>query len=121
MLEEYAKLNDLTGTIIMASGLTAKVADLCLTDLGEGTFVWTHTEEECPRTLVQLFREPIKMFSNWSSTLEGRLALMEDKVKEKVVGLELGMMFVSCGNSALYTHIPNIVTLGSSPSSCGCP
>jgi hypothetical protein len=38
VLKEYAKLNDLTGTIIMASGLIAKVADLSLTDLSlEGT------------------------------------------------------------------------------------
>jgi hypothetical protein len=30
VLEEYAKLNDLIGTITVASGLTAKVADLSL-------------------------------------------------------------------------------------------
>jgi hypothetical protein len=33
---------------------------------------------------------------------------MEDKLKEQVGGLELGMMFVLCGNSALHTHIHNI-------------
>jgi hypothetical protein len=33
---------------------------------------------------------------------------MEDKAKEQVAGLELGTMFVLCGNSALHTHIPNI-------------
>jgi hypothetical protein len=49
-LEENAKLNNLTGTITMASGLTAKFADLSLTDSAEGTYVWTHLEEECPRT-----------------------------------------------------------------------
>ncbi len=32
VLEEYAKLNDLMGTITVASGLSAKVADLSLTD-----------------------------------------------------------------------------------------
>jgi hypothetical protein len=109
VLEEYAKLNDLTGTITVASGLTAKVADLSLTDSVEGTYVWTHLEEECPRTLVQLYRGPIKISSNRSSTLEGRLALMEDTVKKQVAGLKLGMtLFVLCGNSALHTHIPNI-------------
>jgi hypothetical protein len=40
---------------------------------------------------VQLYRGPIKIFSNWSSTMEGGLALMEDKAKEQVAGLE-GMM-----------------------------
>jgi hypothetical protein len=50
----------------------------------------------------------IKIFSNRSSTLEGSLALMEDRAKEQVAGLELGTMFVLCGNSALHTHVPNI-------------
>jgi hypothetical protein len=47
VLEEYAKLNDLTGTITVASEISAKVADLSLTDSVEGTDVWTHLEEEC--------------------------------------------------------------------------
>jgi hypothetical protein len=108
VLEEYTKLNDLTGTITVASGISAKVGDLSLTDPVEGTYVWTHLEEECPRTLVQLYRGLIKIFSNRSNTLEGGLALMEDRAKEQVAGLELGTMFVLCGNSALHTHIPNI-------------
>ncbi len=61
VLEEYAKLNDLTGTIAGASGIWAKVGDLSLADPVEGTYVWTHQEEECPRTLVQLYRGPIKV------------------------------------------------------------
>jgi hypothetical protein len=39
VLEEYAKLNDLAGTITVASGISAKVADLSLTDSVEGTYV----------------------------------------------------------------------------------
>jgi hypothetical protein len=109
VLEEYAKVNYLTGSIMVASGITAKAADLSLRDLCmEGTYVWTHSQEECPRTLVQLYRGPIKIFSNRTSSLEGGLALMEDKVKEQVAGLELGMMFVLCGNWALPIHISNI-------------
>ncbi len=69
--------------------------------------MWTHLEEECPRTLVQLYWGPNKI-SNRSSTLEGSLALMEDQAKEQVASLELGTMFGPCGNSALHTHIPNI-------------
>ncbi len=92
MLEENGKLNNLTGTITMASGLTTKVADLSLTDSVEGTYVWTHLEEECPRTLVQLYQGPIKIFSNRSCTLEGGLAPMKDKAKEQVASLELGTM-----------------------------
>jgi hypothetical protein len=57
---------------------------------------------------VQLYKGLIKIFSNRSNTLEGSLALMEDRPKEQVARLELGTMFVLCGNSALHTHIPNI-------------
>jgi hypothetical protein len=32
VLEEYAKVNNMTGTIIVASGLNAKAADLSLTN-----------------------------------------------------------------------------------------
>ncbi len=90
----------------MASGITAKMVDLSLTDSVEGTYVWTHLEEKCPRTLVQLYWGPIKIFSNWSRTLAGGLALMEDKAKEQVAGLELGTMFVLCGKSALHPTSP---------------
>jgi hypothetical protein len=50
----------------------------------------------------------VRTFSNHTTSLKGGLALMEDKVKEQVAGLELQHMFVLCGNSALRTHIPNI-------------
>ncbi len=60
------------------------------------------------QTLVQLYRRPIKIFFNQSTSLEGGLTLVEDKLKEQVAGLELETMFVLCGNLALHTHIPNI-------------
>jgi hypothetical protein len=53
--------------------------------------------EACPKTLVQLHK----------GMMEVELALMEDKVKEKVAGLKLQHMFVLCGNSALCTLILN--------------
>ncbi len=68
-------------------GITAKATDLSLTDLVEGRYVWTHLEEECPRTLVQLYRGPIKIFTNRNSSLEGSLARMEGKAKEQVAGV----------------------------------
>ncbi len=52
---------------------------------------------------MQLNRGTIKISSNRMNSLEVGLTLMEDKLKEQVVG----MMFVLCGNSVLYTHIPN--------------
>ncbi len=106
--KEYAKVNDFKGTITVASGVTAKVGDLALVDSMEGTYVWTHTEEACPKTLIQLYRGMIQIYSNHTMNLEGSVALVEDKVKDQVAGLELGHMFVLWGNSALRTHIANI-------------
>jgi hypothetical protein len=63
-----------------------------------------HVDPHPNATIVQT----IKIFSNWNSPLDGSLALMEDKLKEQVAGLELAMMFVLCDNSALHIYIPNI-------------
>jgi hypothetical protein len=72
----------------------------------EHTYMRAHVAEACPKTLVQLDWGLIRIFSTFS--LEGGLALMEDKVKEQVTGLELRHMFILCCNSALCTHIPNV-------------
>jgi hypothetical protein len=37
---------------------------------------------------MQLYRGTIKIFSNLTTSLEGGMALMEDKLKEQVAGLE---------------------------------
>jgi hypothetical protein len=64
--------------------------------------------EACPKTLVQLHKGMITIFSYQTARMEVELALMEDKVKEKVAGLELQHMFMLCGNSAICTHMPNM-------------
>ncbi len=73
VLDEYAKVNDLMGIIAITSGVTAKVDNLSLTDTVEGTYLWSHSEEECPRTLVQLYMATIKIFSNPTTSLEAGL------------------------------------------------
>ncbi len=60
---------------------------------------------------MQLYRGTIKIFSNWTTSLEEGLALTEDKLKEQVAVPELGTMFMLCDNSTLHTHIPNISVL----------
>ncbi len=90
----------------MASDLTAQAAGLSLTDSVDKTYVWTHLEEESPRPWCSCTGGPIKIFSNWSTSLEGGLALMEDKLKEQVALLELETMFVLCGNLALHHPHP---------------
>jgi hypothetical protein len=62
--------------------------------------------EACPKMLVQLYHGLIRIFSNHTSSLEGSLALMEDRVREQVAGLELRHMFMLCGNSALRSKFP---------------
>ena len=104
--KEYAKVNDFKGIITVAAGISAKVTDLSLVDTMEGTYVWEHVKEACPRTLIQLFRGMIRIFSNSTANLEGSTAMVE--VKDQAAGLELGHMFVLCGSSALRTHIDNI-------------
>ncbi len=103
VLKKYAKLNDQTDIITVASGIKAKVGDLSLADPVEVTYVWTH-QEECPRTLVQLYRGPIKIFSNRCSTLEGGLELMEDRPKEQVAGWSWGRCSC-CVGTLLSTRI----------------
>jgi len=73
--------------------------------------MWAYTKEASPRTLTQLFRGLIRVYSNHTGNLEGNISLLKDKVKGQVAGLELGHMFVFCGSSALRTHIANIAVL----------
>jgi hypothetical protein len=58
------------------------------------SYMWVHMVEACPKMLVQLYHGLIRIFSNHTASLEGSLALMEDRVKEQVAGLELGHMFM---------------------------
>jgi hypothetical protein len=107
VLEGYTKINDLTGIITVASRVTARVADLRLADTVDGTYMWTHSEEESLWTWYICTRAQ----SRYSPTGQPpwiALVLMEDKLKEQVASLELGIMSLLCGNSALHTHFPKI-------------
>jgi hypothetical protein len=84
-LEEYAKVNDLTSIISVASGVTARAADLSLTDTGN-----------CGGDLLGMTQRRSAPGCWWQRG-------------KQVADLELGIMFVLCGNSALHTHIPDIV------------
>ncbi len=105
-MEEHPKINDLSSTITLSSGLIAKIGDLGLMDSIEDTYVWVHMVEACPRMLVQLYHGLIRIFSKHTANLEGSLALMEDRVKEQVAGVELGDMFILCGNLVLQSKFP---------------
>ncbi len=100
-MKENAKVNDFSGTITLSSELKAKIGVMGLMDSIEDTFTWVHMVEACPRMLVQLYHGLIRIFSKHTANLEGSLALMEDRVKEQVAGVELGDMFILCGNLVL--------------------
>ncbi len=51
---EWARANDLTGTIKLSEYLMGTTTDRTLVDSGEGTYVWDHLKDACPDTLVSL-------------------------------------------------------------------
>jgi hypothetical protein len=54
--QEWARANDLTGTIKLSEYLMGTTTDRTLVDSGEGTYVWDHSQDACPDTLVSLYR-----------------------------------------------------------------
>ncbi len=107
--QEWARANNITGVLTMASRGTAPTTDRSIKDSAEGTYVWNHSEESCPDTIVKLYSGPIKVLTNTSSTFNGGLAIVEGRDKNQVAGLELTETFLLCGRAAQKTHIRNIV------------
>ncbi len=50
--QEWARVNDLTGTIKLSEYMMGTTTDRALVDSGEGTYVWEHSKDACPDTLV---------------------------------------------------------------------
>ncbi len=63
--QEWARANDLTGTIKLSEYLMGTTTDRTLVDSGEGTYVWDHLKDACPDTLVSLYRGRIKVLTNY--------------------------------------------------------
>jgi hypothetical protein len=55
--EEFARLNELTGTLTLASGVQAMAGDKSIVDSLEGTVVWVYDSVACPQTIVRLYGE----------------------------------------------------------------
>ncbi len=53
--EKYAKINKLTETITLSSGIQTRVADKSLVDSSEGTLVWHCYSVVCPQIMVHLY------------------------------------------------------------------
>jgi hypothetical protein len=99
--EEYAKIYEISRTLTSNSRIIAKIADLCLMDSVEGTYLWVYLAETCPKHWCSCTVNWFGFFSNHTASLEGSLVLMEEKVKEQVARLKLGHLFMLWGNSAI--------------------
>ncbi len=106
--EESARLNELTGSLTLTSGVQAAVGDKSLVDSLEGTVMWEYDAMACPQTIVKLFRGMMKAYVNQTNTYEGSTVVMEHQDKDQAAGLELAESFILCGHQAYRTHIKNI-------------
>jgi hypothetical protein len=106
--EEFARLHELTGSLILTSGVQAAAGDKCIVDSLEGTVVWEYDSMACPQTIVRLYRGMMKAYVNQTDTYEGSTIVVEHQDKDQAAGLELAESFILCGHQAFRTHINNI-------------
>jgi hypothetical protein len=109
LMEEFAKVNDMTGLIKLPGNIQAKTEDQSVMDSLLGTTVWVHKKATCPQGLTQLFRGKIRVFSNDSLSFNGAVALLEEK--GQVAGLELLSSHLLCHHPAYTTHLRDIVVV----------
>jgi hypothetical protein len=106
--EEFARLNELTGSLTLTSGVQAAAGDKSIVDSLEGTVVWEYDSMACPQTIVRLYRGMMKAYVNQTNTYEGSTVVIEHQDKDQAAGLELAESFILCGHQAFKTHIKNI-------------
>jgi hypothetical protein len=54
LMEEFAKMNEITDSIMLSLGFQARVSFRNLVDSLEGTMVWEYEPMACPKMIVQL-------------------------------------------------------------------
>jgi hypothetical protein len=106
--QEWARANDLTGTIKLSEYLMGTTTDRALVDSGEGTYVWEHSKDACPDTLVSLYRGRIKVLTNSTASFTVGTAIVSGRDKNQVAGLELKETMILCGRAAQTTHIKSM-------------
>ncbi len=74
--QEWARANDLTGTIKLTEYLMGTTTGRTLVDSGEGTYVWDHSKGACPDTLVSLYRGRIKVLTNSTASFTDGMAIV---------------------------------------------
>ncbi len=106
--EEFARMNELTGSLTLTSGVQARAADKSIADSLEGTVVWEYDPMECSQTIVRLYKGMMKAYINQTSTYEGSTVVVEHQDKDQAAGLEVAESFILCSHQAFRTHIKNI-------------
>jgi hypothetical protein len=111
--QEWARANNLTGTIKLSEYLMGTTTDRALVDSGEGTYVWDHSKDACPDMLVSLYRGRIKVLTNSIASFTDGTAILSGRDKNQVAGLELKETMILCERAAQTTHIKSIAVLPS--------
>jgi hypothetical protein len=106
--EEFARLNELTGSLTLTSGVQATAEDKSIVDSLEGTVVLEYDSMACPQTIVRLYRGMMKAYVNQSNTCEGSTVVVEHQDKDQAAGLELAESFILCRHQAFKTRIKSI-------------
>jgi hypothetical protein len=101
--EEFARLNELTGSLTLTSGVQAMAEYKSIVDSLEGTVVWEYDSMACPQTIVRLYRGMMKAYVNQSNTYKGSTVIVEHQDKDQVAGLELAESFILCGHQVFKT------------------
>jgi hypothetical protein len=94
--DEFARLNKLTGSLTLTSGVQARAADKSIVDSLEGTIVWEYDSMDCLQTIVRLYRGMMKAYVNQTNTYEGSTVVVEHQDKDQAAGLELAESFILC-------------------------
>jgi hypothetical protein len=102
------RLNELTGSLTLTSGVQAMAGDKSIVVSLEGMVVWEYDSTACPQTIVRLYRGMMKAYVNQTNTYEGSTVVVEHQDKDQAAGLELAESFILCGHQAFKTHIKNI-------------
>jgi hypothetical protein len=82
--EEFAKMNELTRSITLSSGVRARVSDKSLVDSLEGTIVWEYDSMACPQMIVQLYRGVMKIYTSQTNIYEETLLWWSKRTKIKL-------------------------------------
>ncbi len=92
--EEFARMNELTGSLTLTSGVQARATDKSISDSLEGIVVWEYDPMECPQTVVRLYKGMMKAYVNQTSSYEGSMVIVEHQDKDQAAGLEVAESFI---------------------------